>query len=164
VGASGLGYLMAGAGLGAVMSALALASQRTAQRRGGFILTSAAMFGLALILLAQARAFWWSFFLLVVLGASMVGALALTNTTLQMVSPPQLRGRIMSFYVFTLMGFAPLGSLWVGHVAEHLGTRFALRLGGGICLVYFIAVRASLARLRRIAHLPWPDAVPVNSA
>ena len=164
VGASGLGYLMAGAGLGAVMSALALASQRSARRRGGFIVTSAAIFALALLLLAHARTFWWSFALLVAIGASMVGALALTNTTLQMVSPPELRGRIMSFYVFTLMGVAPLGSLWVGHVAERLGTRFALQLGGAICLVYFVTVRLSLPRLRKIAELPWPDQVAVKVA
>lgn len=163
VGASGLGYLMAGAGLGAVMSALALASQRSAQRRGGFILTSAAVFALALLLLAQARTFWWAWVLLVALGASMVGALALTNTTLQMVSPPELRGRIMGFYVFAVMGLAPLGSLWVGHVAERLGTRFALTLGGSICLVYFVTVRLSLPRLRRIAELPWPDQVAIKA-
>jgi MFS family permease len=162
VGATGLGYLMAGAGLGAVISALALASQRSAQRRGGLILTSACMFALALVLLAHARTFWWSFFLLVVLGAGMVGALALTNTTLQMVSPPELRGRIMSFYVFAIMGLAPLGSLWVGHAAEYLGTRFALQLGGSICLVYFVTVRLSLPHLRRIAHLPWPEQIAIK--
>ncbi|HEV2114529.1 MAG TPA: MFS transporter [Terriglobales bacterium] len=157
VGASGLGYLMAGAGIGAVISALTLAAQHTAARRGGLIMSSAAVFSLALILLGRAHTFWWSFLLLVLLGATMVGALALTNTTLQMVSPPELRGRIMSFYVFAAMGLAPLGSLWVGSVAEHLGTRFALSLGGGICFTYFSIVLACLPRLRRVAKLPWPD-------
>ena len=157
VGASGLGYLMAGAGLGAVLSALTLAAQRSAERKGGFIVTSAAVFSLALILLAHAHSFWWAFFLLMVLGATMVGALALTNTTLQIISPPELRGRIMSFYTLTVMGLAPLGSLWVGSVAEIQGTRFALTLGGAICLIYFLILLASLPRLRRIARLPWPE-------
>jgi MFS family permease len=157
VGASGLGYLMAGAGLGAVLSALTLAAQRSAERKGGFIITSAAVFSLALILLGHAHSFWWAFFLLMVLGATMVGALALINTTLQLVSPPELRGRIMSFYTLTVMGLAPLGSLWVGSVAEISGTRFALTLGGAICLTYFLILLASLPRLRRIARLPWPD-------
>ena len=156
VGAWGLGYLMAGAGLGAVLSALTLAAQRSAERKGGFIVTSAAVFSLALILLAHAHSFWWAFFLLMVLGATMVGALALINTTLQIISPPELRGRIMSFYTLTVMGLAPLGSLWVGSVAEISGTRFALTLGGAICLIYFLILLASLPRLRRIARLPWP--------
>jgi MFS family permease len=157
VGPSGLGYLMAGAGLGAVLSALTLAAQRSAERKGGFIITSAAVFSLALILLAHAYSFWWAFFLLMVLGATMVGALALINTTLQIISPPELRGRIMSFYTLTVMGLAPLGSLWVGSVAEISGTRFALSLGGAICLIYFLILLASLPRLRRTARLPWPE-------
>jgi MFS family permease len=156
VGASGLGYLMAGAGLGAVISALTLAAQRTAERRGGFIVSSAALFSLALILLSRAQNFWWSFFLLAILGATMVGALALTNTALQLLSPPELRGRIMSFYTLTVLGLAPLGSLWVGTVAQNLGVRFALALGGAVSLFYFLIILASLNRLRRSFPLPWP--------
>jgi MFS family permease len=157
LGASGLGYLMAGAGLGAVISALTLAAQRSAERRGGFIFSSAAVLALALILLSRATTFWWSFTLLAVIGATMVGALALTNTTLQLISPPELRGRIMSFYTFTVLGLAPLGSLWVGSVAEKLGTRFSLTLGGSVCLCYFAILLLSLPRLRKTARLPWPD-------
>lgn len=157
VGPSGLGYLMAGSGAGAVLSALTLATQRHAEGRGGFIVASAAIFSLALILLSRAQSFWWSFSLLVVVGATMVGALALTNTTLQLISPPELRGRIMSFYTLTLLGLAPLGSLWVGSVAEKLGTRFSLALGGSICLVYFLVLLVSLPRLHRTARLPWPS-------
>jgi len=80
------------------------------------------------------------------------------------VSPPELRGRIMSVYVFAAMGLAPLGSLWAGSVAEHLGTRFALTLGGAVSFTYFSIVLACLPRLRKVARLPWPDlaAAPVN--
>ncbi len=157
VGASGLGYLMAGAGLGAVISALTLAAQRKAeQRRGKFILWSASAFSLALILLAHAHTFWWAFSLLVVLGATMVGALTLTNTTLQMTSPPELRGRIMSMYYVAMSGLLPFGSLQAGAVAESLGTRFTLTLGGTICLVYFVILLGFLPRLRRVAQLPRP--------
>lgn len=156
VGASGLGYLMAGAGVGAVISALTLAAQGRAERKGRFILSSAALFSLALILLARAHNFWWAFFLLVVLGATMVGALALTNSTLQMASPPELRGRIMSMYNLAVLGLAPLGSLQVGSVAEALGVRFALGLGGALCAVYFILLLIFLPRLRKVGRLPRP--------
>jgi MFS family permease len=157
VGASGLGYLMAGAGLGAVMSALTLAAQAGIRRRGKYIVGSAALFALALILLAQARSFAWAFLLLVVIGATMVGTLTLTNSTLQLTSPPGLRGRIMSMYNLAVLGLAPLGSLQAGAVAEALGVRFALTLGGTICLVYFLILFFFLPRLWRIAPLPRAD-------
>ncbi len=157
VGASGLGYLMGGAGVGAVISALTLAAQSRAERRGGFIVSSAALFALGLILLARAHSIAWAFFLLVVLGATMVGALALTNSTLQIVSPPELRGRIMSMYNLAVLGLAPFGSLQAGAVAEALGVRFALAFGGSICLIYFLLLLVLRPRLRRIAQLPWPS-------
>lgn len=158
VGASGLGYLMAGAGLGAVISALTLAAQGSAEHKGRFILACAALFSLGLILLSQAHSFWWAFALLVVIGATMVGALALTNSTLQVISPPEMRGRIMSMYNLAVLGLAPLGSLQAGAVAEALGTRFALALGGVICLVYFLILLWILPRLRQVAQLPRPTA------
>ncbi|MBZ5516195.1 MAG: MFS transporter [Acidobacteriia bacterium] len=147
VGASGLGYLMAGAGLGAVLSALTLATQANIERRRDLIVGSAAVFSLALILLSQAKSFAWAFFLLVLLGATMVGALALTNSTLQILSPPELRGRIMSMYNLAVLGLAPLGSLQAGAVAEAVGVRFALALGGAICLAYFLTLLFLFPRL-----------------
>jgi MFS family permease len=155
-GASGLGFLMAGAGLGAVISALILAGLEDPAHKGNYILSSAALFSLGLILLATVHSFRWAFVLLVVLGATMVGALALTNSTLQLSSPPALRGRVMSMYNLAVLGLAPLGSLQMGMVAEAWGMRFALALGGSVCLVYFMLLLAFLPRLRRLARLPRP--------
>lgn len=147
VDASGLGYLMGGAGLGAVLSALTLAAQANVQLRGKYILMSAAIFSIALIMLARANSFRWAFLLLVIIGATMLGTLALTNSSLQWLSPPELRGRIMSMYTMAVMGMAPLGNLLAGAVAEILGVRSVLALGGAICLVYFLTLLFLLPRL-----------------
>lgn len=159
VGASGLGYLMAGAGLGAVTAALVIASRGSPERRGGYILTHASVFSLALILFARTHSFWWAFFMLVVMGATMVGSLTLTNTTLQMTTPPQLRGRVMSLYYMAMSGLMPLGSLQAGAVAEVLGARFALAFGGAVCLIYFLTVLSLLPRLRKAGSLPPPEII-----
>lgn len=156
VGASGLGYLMAGAGLGAVAAALTLASKGTLEHREKHILSSALLFSLSLIFLSQAHTFLWAFLWLIALGATMVGTLTLTNTTLQMISPPELRGRLMSMYNVAMTGLMPFGSLQAGAVAQTLGTRFALALGGGVCLLYFVLLLISLRRLRAAGRLPGP--------
>ncbi len=158
VGPSGLGTLMAGAGLGAVISALTLAAQAHIRRRQQFILICASAFSLGLILLSRATTFFWSFLLLILLGATMVGALALTNSTLQAISPPNYRGRIMSMYNLAVIGLAPLGSLQAGAVAEALGVRFALALGGAVCAAYFLILLALLPRLPKLAPSPGPQA------
>ena len=79
----------------------------------------------------------------------MVGALSLTNSTLQATSPPEFRGRIMSMYNLAVIGLSPLGSLQAGAIAEALGVRFALTLGGTVCLAYFLLLLLLLPRIRR---------------
>lgn len=153
VGASGLGFLMGGAGLGAVAAALFIAARGTPEHRGRLILASATLFSLALILLARAQTFWEAFFLLAVMGGTIVGALTLTNTTLQMTTPPKLRGRVMAMYYMAMAGLMPFGSLQAGAVAQASGTRFALGFGGAVCLVYFLILQISLNRLRREGQL-----------
>lgn len=154
VGAAGLGYLMGGAGVGAVVAALFIASRGTPRNRGGYILASACLFSAALILFAQARSFWWAFCLLIVVGATMVGTFTLTNTTLQTTTPPHLRGRIMSLFSMAMTGLLPFGSLQAGAVAEVLGARFALSFGAGVCLVYFLTLWILLPRIRKAAQRP----------
>ncbi len=151
VGASGLGYLMAGAGIGAVISALTLAAQGRIRRRTNFIVVSAALFSLALILMSRTQSFIQAFLLLIILGATMVGALSLTNSTLQATSPPEFRGRIMGMYNLAVIGLSPLGSLQAGALAEAWGVRFALTLGGTVCLAYFLLLLFFLPRIRRNA-------------
>ncbi len=94
-------------------------------------------FSLALVGFSMSGSFWLSFGLLAVLGAAMVGTLAVTNTSIQRLTPPRMRGRVMSMYNLSLLGLAPLGSLQAGAVAEVLGARVALGYGGVLCLVYF---------------------------
>ncbi len=149
VGASGLGFLMGGAGLGAVAAALFIAARGTAEHRGRMILTSATLFSVALIFLSQAHTFWGAFLLLAVMGGTIVGTLTLANTTLQMTTPPELRGRVMAMYYVAMTGLMPFGSLQAGAVAQAIGTRFALGFGGAICLIYFLILQVSLNRLRK---------------
>ena len=100
---------------------------------------------------------------LVVIGATMVGTLTMTNTTLQMTTPPHLIGRIMSLYYIAMTGLLPFGSLQAGAVAEVLGARFALGLGGTICLVYFLTLLVLLPHIRRVGRLPSPQPMAENS-
>ena len=59
----------------------------------------------------------------------------MTNTLLQTEAPDHLRGQVVGFYSFIVVGMAPFGSLQAGWIAEHIGTPAALLIGGGICVV-----------------------------
>ena len=137
MGPSGLGYLMGGAGLGAGACGLVLAYAGPPRNVSRAIPASALLFSLALLGFSASASFPLSFFLLFLVGATMVGALALTSTNLQQLTPKRLRGRVMSIYNLSMMGLLPLGSLQAGAVASTLGARVAIGYGAVVCLLYF---------------------------
>jgi MFS family permease len=147
VGAAGLGYLMGGAGVGAVIAALTLAALAEVEQRVRLILVAAAAFSSSLILLSFVHSFWGAFSLLVIAGFTMVGTLALTNSSLQLLSPPEFRGRIMSMYTLSIMGMAPVGNLLAGAAAQTFGIRSMLILAGSLGLVYFVNLLVFLPRV-----------------
>jgi MFS family permease len=131
-GAHGFGLLMAALGTGAIIGALALASLVTGRPALSLILGAAgAATGLTL-LLADIRHFEAALILLSLVGLAQIVFLASCNTTLQLVVPDRMRGRIMGLYAFVLAGVTPLGSLLVGTIAEWLGVSTAYALGGGL--------------------------------
>jgi MFS family permease len=131
-GAHGFGLLMAALGTGAIVGALALASLVTGRPALSLILGAAgAATGLTL-LLAGVRHFGAAMLLLTLVGLAQIVFMACCNTTLQLVVPDRMRGRIMSLYGFVLAGVTPLGSLLVGTIAEWFGVSIAYALGGGL--------------------------------
>jgi MFS family permease len=139
-GAHGFGLLMAALGTGAIVGALALASLVTGRPALSLILGAAgAATGLTL-LLAGIRHFGAAMLLLTLVGLAQIVFMACCNTTLQLVVPDRMRGRIMSLYGFVLAGVTPLGSLLVGTIAEWFGVSIAYALGGGLRVACVLAL------------------------
>lgn len=151
VGSSGLGWMMGAAGLGAVTGALALAG-RQRLRAGRIVAVSMGVFGIALMGFSQARSFPAALALLVLTGGAMIVQVATSNTMLQLLSPPELRGRIISLYMLAFSGMAPLGSLGAGTAARWLGTPNAVTVGGAVCLVTAVWFATRIPALRAAAE------------
>lgn len=132
-GASGYGALVSSVGLGALVGALTLASFG-GQLRRRLTLLSAGLFGTGLIATALAPSFAVAFGTLFLSGCFMVGQSITANTLLQSESPDHLRGRVMGFYSFVVLGMAPFGAFQIGWTSERLGVRPAFALGGVACL------------------------------
>jgi MFS family permease len=128
VGAGTFGVLSAAFGLGALVGALATATLREASPRafvGGAIGFSLAMLGLALVHSVDV-----ALVLLLLLGMSFSLFTSSANALVQLASPPHLRGRVMSLYLFAFAGLAPIGGLVAGFLAEQGGTPLAFGLAG----------------------------------
>jgi MFS family permease len=139
-GAHGFGLLMAALGIGAVVGALALAMLGQSRPPLPLLITAAALSSALTLALAVIRHFPSAVVLLALTGLSQIVFMASCNTTLQMVVPDRLRGRIMGLYAFVFVGVTPIGSFFVGSVAEWLGTPIAYAAGGGLGLLSVLAL------------------------
>jgi MFS family permease len=129
-----LGLLMASAGTGALTGAIWLASRRSVLGLGRVIPISAALFGVGLVGFSLSRTLWLSVPLLLIAGAGFMTQMAASNTIVQTIVDDDKRGRVMSFFMMSILGAAPFGSLLAGSLAERYGAPKTLAVGGALCL------------------------------
>ena len=161
--ASGLASLMAATGAGAVVSALLIAFLGDFRGRARLLLGGTMLFGATIIIFALSHNFTRSFICLMLVGGAMVSITATVNTLLQTLVLDEMRGRVMSFYALTFFGFAPIGSLLVGSVADLIGPRFgyqgtqlALAASGMVIVVFALYIIVATSR----GKLKWPPDGP----
>lgn len=106
----------------------------------------ATLFGSVLVITSLVGQFGPALILLTLAGCAWALTSILTNTLLQTKAPDHLRGRVMGFYSFMVVGMAPLGALQAGWVSEHFGVQTSLALGGGICSLAAILAWRSVRR------------------
>jgi len=139
-GAHGFGLLMAAVGVGAIIGALALATLGKGRPPFSLLLGTAGAASGFTLLLAGIRTFWAAMLVLTLVGLAQIVFLASCNSTLQLVVPDRMRGRIMSLYAFVFVGVTPLGSIIVGTIAEWFGVGAAYALSGGMALASIVGL------------------------
>jgi len=147
-GAGGLGILMGFSGVGALSGAFTIAHRKGIRGLGRLVAYASIVFGATVILFGLSRSFYLSCALIVVTGYCMMTEMASTNTLLQSLVPDRLRGRLMSVFVITFVGIAPIGSLIEGQLADLYGIQIVLTVGGAIALLAGIDFRLRISSLR----------------
>lgn len=123
-GPVGFGVLTSSMAVGSLAAAFGIAySGRVSQRT---LLIGASGFPILLTALAISTSWPTTVAVLILLGLSSIVFSATANSRLQMLSLPEFRGRVMSFYTLLFMGSTPIGSLVIGTLAERQGIRLAV--------------------------------------
>ena len=135
VGASGLGLLYSVSGVGALLGIFVVGSLGSIQRKGLLPIGGATLYGGFLTLFAVSTWFPLSLAALFLLGLFSSIYMISVQTTLQVMVPDVLRGRVMGIYGMS-WSVGPLGALQAGAIARPSG-RAGLsldqrHLGGGI--------------------------------
>lgn len=128
------GLLTSALGIGALAGALLLA-WRGGAPSNTLLVGTAAGFGVIEAAVALTRAVPVAMLLFAATGFCMSSFAAAANTRMQLASPPELRGRVMSVYMMIFNGTAPIGNLLTSGVAST----------GGVPLSFVVAGVPSLA-------------------
>ncbi|MFC1935544.1 MFS transporter [Chloroflexota bacterium] len=147
VGASGLGFLAAASGAGAMVGTLAVAGLGDFRNKGGLLVSSAATAGLFLVLFALSPWYFVSLGLVTVVGASLMAYDVTMGTLLQLLSPDAMRGRVLGLYGLTY-GFTPVGGFLAGIIATAISAPFAIGAGGVIIVAYVLRMLGPVGRIR----------------
>lgn len=154
--AAGFGLLYAAFGTGALLAALT--RERVRRRAGRWLLPAAvAAHGLAGIVFGLAPAPLLAGAALAVSGLTWVWVLVTLNSSVQLLSPRWVRGRVVSIYLLAF-GLQPVGALIAGLLAEPLGPGPAVAvLTAATATLGVVALRADLPVLGEIAEPQPPE-------
>jgi predicted MFS family arabinose efflux permease len=104
--------------------------------------------GVAIMFAALAPTLALEFIALFVMGAASFAFIAVANTTLQLTSRPDMRGRVMALYAIAFLGSTPIGSPIVGWISSAWGPRAGFAVGGIAALLAGAVASYSLSRVR----------------
>jgi MFS family permease len=152
--ASSYAFLTASMGVGAAVGGLFFASRKgiTPYKLVGASL----LFGLAVLAASFMPSLLLSGLALVLVGICSINFSSLGNSTLQLMSSPQMRGRVMSFWSVAFLGSTTLGGPVVGWFAGVAGARWGLALGG------FAALAAAALGALTLRNVPSGITGPVD--
>lgn len=128
-GIEGFGAILFAIGAGSVAGGLlSAAGKKKTDARWLFLFSMAC--GLALCAVSRCALYYPALFLFALIGFFVIFFMINCNTAIQLASPPDFLGRIMSLYAFVFLGSAPFGNLFVSAVIESFGTADGLFIVG----------------------------------
>jgi MFS family permease len=152
--AAAYGFLSAALALGSLFGALAAARRPWPKHR--VLYGAAFVFGLMEFIDAFVPSYWLLVLTLIPTGAAILTMTTSANSICQLQSAPSMRGRVMALYVLVFLGGTPFGAPAIGALAEWLGPRSSLYIGGAVTMVAAVITALLYARSQHLqvhAHL-----------
>ena len=135
VGSVGLGWLRAAGGIGASVTALALAARPLKRRIGRWLLVAVGVFGAATVVLGLTRSYVVAFVAMGVLTAADMVSVFVRGTIVPLATPDEMRGRVLAVEQVFIGASNELGAFESGVAAAAIGLVAAVMTGGLATLV-----------------------------
>jgi MFS family permease len=155
-GEVGFGILASAESFGALTMSLIMAwiNVNRINRPGVVLLVAVFCYSFFTVLFGLSEIYILSFVLLALVGASDTVSMVLRQTIAQLVTPNEMRGRMLSVNMIFFAGGPQLGEMEAGIVARLVGVRASIISGGIACGLIVLAISAFSERLR---DYKWQD-------
>jgi MFS family permease len=161
VGPQGLGLLRAALPVGALVSALIVAHRPPLARAGRALVLAVVVFGLATIGFGVSQWFWLSLAMLFVCGMADTISIVVRHTSVQLLTPDAMRGRVSSVNNLFIGTSNELGGFESGAVSYLFGPVFSVVFGGIATIVVVAAVCWLFPEIPRYGKLVQPAPPPL---
>ncbi len=148
-GAQGFGLLLSSLGIGSIIGALTAASASDRLNRKMMIRYMPYALSFSMIAVGLSSGFYASAAFLIILGISNLLFFTSVNSTLQLNSDAQFRGRVMSVYTMVFGGVTPFGNLYAGAVTDKWGGRAGFVVSAVIVILLVAFIRFSMKDIRK---------------
>ena len=144
VGPTGLGYLLSAGSAGALMASLVISSMGDIRRKGLAVISGYIVFGAFLLLFALSEWLILSLILIALAYASATLYETVLETLLQTTVADEMRGRVLSFQMFT-WGITGVTGFYTGAIAALIGAPLAVSIGAGVLVLNGLRLVRSFA-------------------
>ncbi|EDQ35179.1 Arabinose efflux permease [Hoeflea phototrophica DFL-43] len=153
LGPTGLGWLRAAPGIGAIGMAIYLASRPVKRHAGRAMFIAVGVFGAATMIFGLSTSPLLSIAALIVMGASDMISVYVRQSLVQLWTPDELRGRVSAVNMVFIGASNELGEFRAGTMAALIGPVAAVVIGGAGTLAVALAWSFGFPALRQIQSL-----------
>ncbi|MBS1565045.1 MAG: MFS transporter [Bacteroidetes bacterium] len=152
IGPQGFGFLNGASDLGAICIVILLTLFPLRRNQGRVLLFAVAGFGTCIIIFAFSRLFLISFLALMISGMLDGISVVVRGTIMQLKTPDQMRGRVMSVNSMFINSSNELGSFESGLMAKAMGVVPSVAFGGCMTLLVVIITWIKAPSLRKLEY------------
>ncbi len=162
-GTAGASALSTANAVGSALGVIVALAFVGARAKGLLVLGASCVYALLLFALGVAPALWVGMIVIAGLGAADAVTVAVRQTTVQLTTPDEMRGRAFSFMVLAAQTANNLGIIWIGFWAGSIGAPDTMLLGGALGLGASLLI-ALVAKSVRQYRAPLDEAEPAAAA
>ncbi len=152
IGPRGYGFLNAASDIGSICIVILLTLFPMQKQQGKKLLFAVAGFGICIITFALSKVFWLSFTALMISGMLDGVSVVVRGTIMQLKTPDNMRGRVMSVNSMFINSSNELGQFESGVTAKMMGNVPSVVFGGCMTLLVVIITTFKAPAIRKLEY------------